>query len=66
MFCKIKIIRRKFRFKGLFMFSEFEYTIAWAEEFSISHGEGKEYSEIKYNQPNFGGLNFRIGLGYEF
>ena len=52
--------------KGLFLFAEYEYTIAWSEELVISHGSGNDYSEIKINEPNYGGHNYRIGLGYEF
>ena len=53
-------------FKGLFLFSEYEYTVGWTEEFSLIHNNGGEYHEIKYKYPGLGGNNFRFGLGYEF
>ena len=53
-------------FKGLFFFSEYEYTVGWSEDFYMDHDGGSEYSSIKYKYPGFGGNNFRIGLGYEF
>ncbi len=53
-------------FKGLFFFSEYEYTVGWSEDFYMDHNNGSEYHSIEYKSPGFGGNNFRIGLGYEF
>ncbi len=53
-------------FKGLFLFSEYEYSIAWSDDFSLIHNNGSEYNEIKYKYPGLGGNSFRFGLGYEF
>ena len=52
-------------FKGLFFFSEYEYTVAWCDEFNLVHNSDPEYNEIKFKHPGLGGNNFRIGLGYE-
>lgn len=52
--------------KGLFIFSEYEYTIGWTEELSLVHNNGSEYNEIKYRHPGLGGNSFRFGLGYEY
>ncbi len=53
-------------FKGLFFFSEYEYTVGWSDDFYMDHNTGSEYHSIKYKSPGFGGHNFRLGLGYEF
>jgi hypothetical protein len=53
-------------YKGLFLFTEYEYTVGWTEEFSLVHNNGSEYNEIVYRHPGLGGNNFRVGLGYEF
>ena len=53
-------------FKGLFFFSEYEYTVGWSDEFSLIDNNGSEFNEIKYKYPGLGGNNFRIGFGYEF
>jgi len=53
-------------FKGLFFFSEYEYTVGWSEDFYMDHNTGSEYSSIEYKSPGLGGNIFRIGLGYEF
>lgn len=53
-------------FKGLFFFSEYEYTVGWSGDFHMIHNNGSEYHSIIYNSPSFGGHSFRIGLGYEF
>ncbi|NOQ74463.1 MAG: hypothetical protein GQ574_20805 [Crocinitomix sp.] len=52
--------------KGLFIFTEYEYSVAWLDEFNLIHDNGSEYNEIKYKWPSLGGNNFRFGLGYEF
>ena len=53
-------------FKGLFFFSEYEYTVGWNEDFYMEHNTGSEYNAIEFKYPGLGGNNFRIGLGYEF
>ena len=53
-------------FKGLFFFSEYEYTVGWSDDFYMEHNTGSEYNAIEFKYPGLGGNNFRIGLGYEF
>jgi hypothetical protein len=53
-------------YKGLFIFSQYEYTVGWTKEFSLVHNNGGDYHEIYYRRPGLGGNNFRFGLGYEF
>lgn len=53
-------------FKGLFFFSEYEYTVGWTDHFYMEHNSGYEYNAIEYKHPNLGGNTFRLGLGYEF
>lgn len=50
----------------LFIFTQYEYSVGWADEFRLVHDNGTEYNEILYKYPGMGGNSFRVGLGYEF
>ena len=52
--------------KDLFVFTQYEYSVGWTDEFSLVHNNGTEYNEILYKYPGMGGHGFRVGLGYEF
>jgi len=52
-------------FRGAFIFSQFEYTMAWADELRLTHEGGQIYDDLVYKYPLLGGHCLRLGIGYQ-
>jgi len=52
-------------YKKLFLFGDYEYNLIPVGTFVMEHDGGNDYSDTYYGI-NFGGSQFRLGLGYSF